>query len=227
MIAVSTCTLPIMAGPMGFKSFPDVAEFAEFAEIADGRHAHGAESEQAVRTMLQRVRPNALERFGADDLATASQVLEGTFHDIDRAVEELRVQNEALTAARFDLEKSSAIFLALFERAPFAYLVTTTAAQITFANEAACRLLRRPKNALVKKPLACFVPLEEREAFREALARSCTSPAVATWPVSLIPTRADTSIRCRVHVGVMEDRSPGAPTLLYWNIMEETDEDLF
>ena len=44
------------------------------------------------------------------------------------------MQNEALSAARFDLEQSSALFLDLFERAPFAYLVTTKEAHITFAN---------------------------------------------------------------------------------------------
>jgi len=209
---------------MGFKTFPDVADFAEFAEAL---HAHGAESEQAVKTMIRRVQRDASDGSGAEDLATASQVLEGTFHDIDRAVEELRVQNEALAAARFDLEESSAIFRDLFERAPFAYLVTTTTAHITFANDAACTLLRRSKNALAKKPLASFIPLAEREAFREALARSCTSPVVATWPISLVPTDADTSVRCRVHVGAIEGRSPGTPTLLYWNIAEETDEDLF
>ena len=209
---------------MGFKSFPDVAEFAEFA---DALHAHGAEGEQAVKSMLQRVRPNALDAFAAEDLASASHALEGAFHDIDRAVEELKVQNEALASARFDLEESSAIFRDLFERAPFAYVVTTTTAHITFANDAACTLLRRPKNALTHKPLSAFVPLDEREAFRQALARSCTSPAVATWPLSLMPTAAGTSIRCRVHVGVVESRTPGAPTLLYWNIAAETDEDLF
>ena len=205
---------------MGLKSFPDIAEFAEFA---DALHAHGAESEQAVTLMLQRVRPNALDGWAADDFAAASQILEGAFHDLDRAVEELKVQNEALVAARFELEESSAVFRDLFERAPFANLVTTTAGHIAFANDAAGRLLRRSKNALVKKPLACFVPLGERDLFREALARSCTSPAVATWPISLMPTKADASIRCRVHVGVMDGHS----SLLYWTIVEETDEDLF
>jgi len=209
---------------MGSKPFPDVAEFAEFA---DELHEHGAESEQAVKLMLQRALENQPNGFAADDLATASRVFDDTFHDIDRAVEALRVQNEALFAARVGLEESSAVFRDLFERAPFAYLVTTTEAHITFANDAACRLLNRSKNALVRKPLACFVRLDEREAFRGALARSCASPVVSTWSISLVPTNGRTPVRCRVQLGVIEGRSAGAPSLLYWTIAEETDEDLF
>lgn len=72
------------------------------------------------------------------------------------------MQNEALFAARVELEESSAHFRELFDLAPSAYFVTTPEMRITYINQAACSLLRRSNNALVGHPLVCFVPLAYR-----------------------------------------------------------------
>lgn len=208
---------------MGFKSMPDLGDFAEFADALSGQRV---QRERVVRLALRPSEANANGDSAVANLSDVEVALEGTFRDLDRAVEELRVQNEALFNARCEMEESTTIFRDLFERAPFPYVVTTTATQITYANAATCTFLRRAKNALVRKPLTCFVPLGEREAFREAVLRSCTGGGVASWPVSLVPTGAK-AIRCRVQVGLVEARNPGTAPALYWNIAEEHDEDLF
>src|SRR5688500_16014328 len=153
----------VEAGPDGERSLhpeynlmPDIEEFAAFADQLDGNRE---QSEQVVRLALSRVTATERRRRTVLALNAAAAAVDGTFADLDRAVEELRVQNEALLHARVEVEESSAIYRDFFERAPFAYVITNTATHITYANDAACTLFRRPKNALVRKPLACFVPL--------------------------------------------------------------------
>src|SRR5688500_12859586 len=221
----------VEAGPDGERSLhpeynlmPDIEEFAAFADQLDGNRE---QSEQVVRLALSRVTATERRRRTVLALNAAAAAVDGTFADLDRAVEELRVQNEALLHARVEVEESSAIYRDFFERAPFAYVITNTATHITYANDAACTLFRRPKNALVRKPLACFVPLRERDIFREAVLRSCTTAGVTSWPIGLVPTGASQVVMCRVQVGLVEGRNPGAPPALYWYIAEESDEDLF
>ena len=203
---------------------PDIGDFADFADRLSGSRAH---SERVVRLALSRVSGTEQQWDTLADVSDAAAAVDGTFADLDRAVEELRVQNEALITARVEVEESSAIYRDFFERAPFAYVVTTTATHITYANDAACTLFRRSKNALVRKPLACFVPLGERNTFREAVLRCCVNVGMTSWPIPLILAGAPHAVMCRVQVGLVEGRSPGAPPSLYWNIAEETDEDLF
>jgi PAS domain-containing protein len=156
-----------------------------------------------------------------------SRALDGTLGDLDRAAEELRVQNEALFSARLELEGSSAVFRDLFELAPCAYVVTDSDTGIIYANDAACTLLQRPKNALAGKPLICFVPLEHRASFRAAVVRSNLSTAVTSWSAVLFPSGAPAKLACRMRVRPATAPGMQKPRTLYWNITEEIDEDLF
>ena len=109
----------------------------------------------------------------------------------------------------------------------FVYVVTTIDTRIIYANDAACALLQSPKNALAGNPLVYYVPLEERGAFRAALLRSIESQGVTTWPAALLPSGARVKVDCRVRVLRASMAGSRIPRALYWNIMEESDEDCF
>ena len=166
------------------------------------------------------------ERF-RDEVSDISRAIDGTLGELDRAAEELRVQNEALLAARVQLEGTSLLFRDLFELAPSAYVVTTPDTRILYANQEACALLERRKNALAAKPLICFVPLEERDGFRSAVLRSASPGAISEWPATLLPSGAAATIKCRMRIRAVSASSAPDSRALFWNIMEETDEDLF
>jgi len=200
---------------------PDLSEFAEFAEALRGDRIR---SERVVRRALRRAGQQT-HGNAAEELTSLAGALDGTLGNLDRAAEELRVQNEALFAARMELESMSAFFLDLFERAPSAYLVTAPDTRIRYANEAACSMLQRRKNALAGKPLICFVPLEDRIGFRSAVLRAASTSAMSQWPISLFPTGATRKLQCRACVRIVADVR--LARALYWNIVEETDEDLF
>jgi PAS domain-containing protein len=201
----------------------DVSEFAEFADALRGQRA---QSERVVRHALHRVDERHPGRF-LDEMRDISRVIDGTLGELDRAAEELRVQNEALLAARVDLEGTSLLFHDLFELAPSAYVVTTAETRILYVNQEACSLLGRHKNALAGKPLICYVPLEERGGFRTAVLRSTSPGAVSEWPATLLPRGAAATIKCRMRIRAVSAPGTQASCALFWNIMEETDEDLF
>jgi PAS domain-containing protein len=211
-------------GIVGVQPNIDLSEFAEFVDALRG---HRADSEQLVRHALRRVGERYPERF-LDEVRDISRAIDGTLGELDRAAEELRVQNEALLSARTELEGTSLLFHDLFELAPMAYVVTTPDTRILYANQEACALLlARPKNALAGKLLICFVPLEERSGFRSAVLRSASPGAISEWPATLLPSGAAATIKCRMRIrAVSASRAPGSRTL-FWNMMEETDEDFF
>jgi PAS domain-containing protein len=210
---------------MAFGPVPGSSEFAEFVETVRDHRDRTAEQVRIALTRVADQHPDVRDT----EVADALRGFERTLRDLDAATEELQLQTEALFAARVDLDDTSAFYHALFEFAPCAYLVTTREASITYANEAASLLLGRSRNALVGKPHECFVPCEERRAFRDAVARSgdVTGP-VSTWPLVLSPSSASARVQCRARVrSVVLDSLATARTLLFWTITEETDEDLF
>jgi PAS domain S-box-containing protein len=84
---------------------------------------------------------------------------------------EVRRQAVAVAEAKAEVELERRRFQALFEEAPDGYLVTDLEGEIQAANQAACRLLGRPKEDVVGQPIHSFVaegggnPLTE-EVFR-------------------------------------------------------------
>jgi len=201
---------------------PGTSTFAEFAEAID-------EYRERTETIIR----DALARFAGQstspdaDLARVSREIEGTFRTLGGAAEEIRVQNESLFAASIEIEGMAAVFRDLFELAPVAYVVTNLESRVIYANEAACNMLRIPKNGLSGKPLACFIPLSERAAFRANVLRACESGGVTSWPETLVPHGGTRHIECRLRVRSASASGSRTARLLYWNITEETDEDLF
>lgn len=194
-------------------------------------------AEMLHQPLLRALGLAAHDRAGCSDATRAtmhatSDLLSDTFAELGEVEEELRMQNEALFAARFELEQEQQVFRDLFDLAPTASLVTTETGRILRLNQAALDLFARPTNALVGKPLAAYVALGDRPAFRTALCRSLRSPRVETWPVRLLPKHG-APIDCRVRTRVLHPLPPGASApnapdappdpALYWVVTEEFD----
>lgn len=129
-------------------------------------------------------------------LATALRELGSALEELDVAVEELSEQNEALAEARQEIEErrrqeieeERRRYRELFEEAPEAYVVTDSKGVIARANHRSLWLIDAPAAAVVGTPLAVFVPLDDRVAFRRCMAGSrrvrrcviggCASPVV-------------------------------------------------
>ena len=208
---------------MSVEPKPDVSQFADFANALEDQRVR---SEQVVRHALNRVGDRCPDRF-RDELNDISRAVDGTLETLERAVEELHSQNDALFAARVELEESYMQFCNFFELAPMAYVVTAPDTRVLHANQAACALLGRRRNGLAGRLLISCVPLEDRVAFRAALGRSTERGMVSEWPATLLSIDGEAKINCRMRVRAVAAPGAGSSRALYWNITEETDEDLF
>lgn len=85
------------------------------------------------------------------------------------AMEELRVAEEELLAARADADAERTRYRDLFEFAPDGYLVTDGNGKIVEANRAAAATLNVPPSYVVAKPLLVYVLKEDRPVYYEAL----------------------------------------------------------
>jgi len=209
---------------MSAESKPDISEFADFA---DALFKQRRRSEKVVRLALNRAK--AQSPVPVNELNDVSRALDSALNVVEHAVEELRMQNDALFAARTEVEDAYAQFRDFFEFAPAAYVVTSPDTRVRYANQAACALLRLRRNGLVGQLLINWVPLEHRGAFRSALIRSLSPGMVSDWPATLL-SKDGTSSRpfgCRMRIRAVVASGASSPTELYWNFTEETDEDLF
>ncbi len=102
---------------------------------------------------------------------TALTELSVSLEELHILQEELRGQNEELLATRAQLEQERQRYQMLFAFAPDGYLVTDAAGVIYEANRAASILLGMRPDFLVGKPLALFVPAEEKGTFYAQLER--------------------------------------------------------
>jgi two-component system, LuxR family, sensor kinase FixL len=150
----------------------------------------------------------------------AMEKLQTTLEELRVAEEELRTQNEELLAARHELEAERARYQALFEFAPDAYLVTTPEGKILEANQAAAELLNVRPPYLLAKPLAVFVPEEDRRAFRDRLNRVPAEGPRVVWEARLQP-RSGKVLEALVSVVAQWD-ARGKVTGLLWVLRDIT-----
>jgi len=123
---------------------------------------------EQIRDLNQRL----TEQTGQAALRVLAQVmaeLDTTIEELLVAEEEMRVQNEQLANMALALDEERRKYQDLFDAAPDALLVTDTNGLIREANQAACGLLSLTHRYLLGKPLAAFVPLADRPAFRGLL----------------------------------------------------------
>ena len=141
----------------------------ELRHRLDGAHASLRSLRRADVDAAQPLLDAALR-----DLGTALE-------ELDVAVEELAGQNDALAGAQREIDDERRRYRELFEEAPESYVVTDAAGIIERANQRALRLVGAPAASVVGVPLAVFVPLDDRVAFRRSLAALAAGPALRDW----------------------------------------------
>jgi PAS domain S-box-containing protein len=111
-----------------------------------------------------------------------------------------------------------AYFQELFELAPAAYLVTDPDLVIQDANAAAVRLLKRPLDHIIGKPLVLFIEAAERAVFRAMVAESLTAMKQLVQPVSLEPAHGE-EVEVLFSASAVHDEN-GSLTSIHWLLIE-------
>ncbi len=155
-------------------------------------------------------------------------LLEQVFVELSTALEELHVateelqeQNQQLLSTRQQVERERERYQQLFEEAPEAYLVTNAVGVIEEANAAAEQLFNVRRPFLRDKPLAVFVVLEDRSAFRSQLDQLRTVGPLTEWEVQMLP-RDRESFPAAISVSPVQD-IPGNPIGFRWLIRNISD----
>src|SRR4051794_23667685 len=120
--------------------------------------------------------PTKLQRLKGR-LAAAHADVEGkaSARELEIATEEIEALWDELGRHADQLARARERNAALFERAPFACLITDAYGNVRDANLAAYALLEVPSAYLHGKPLAIFIAAAERESFRMELALAARS----------------------------------------------------
>ena len=107
-------------------------------------------------------------------LAAARADVEGkpSAHELEIAAEEIKALWDELGRHADHLAVERQRNAALFERAPFACVITDLHGNVREANAAALAILQVPLRYVTGKPLAIFIDDDEREAFRMRLAQA-------------------------------------------------------
>ena len=133
--------------------------------------------------------------------AKLSAILVSSLEELKVAEEELSERVESMAEIRDQLEQRIQGAQQLFDLAPAPLLVTDIYGTITEANRASQLLLKRDFMMLERQPLARFIPVDERRAFRDGLARLIDTNGVSDWRLLLIrPTAAPIVVSAAVQV---------------------------
>ena len=132
--------------------------------------------ELQLATALQRF--NTLQRRVDADSGESSSLVSRALHELERALEEVRVAQEQLIDNRARMEQLHTElaqqyrkYAELFDEMPQAYIVTRGDTTITEANKAAAELLNVSARFLIGKTLSVFVS-ENRAQFLEDCSRT-------------------------------------------------------
>jgi PAS domain S-box-containing protein len=144
--------------------------------------------------------------------------------ELQTAIEELRVTEEELRTQQGQLEDAwlaaetaSDWNRALFDGAADAMMVTDAEGVVRDANAAAGALLNLGTKAMRGKPLAVFVPTEERSEFRTRLRALIDEPLPVRFDVCLQPRLA---VPVAVEASVARFAPPGARAGLHWTLRD-------
>ena len=146
-----------------------------------------------------------------------------SLEELSVAEEELEVQHEELVATQQSAELERLRYRSLFDHAPIPYLVTDREGVITEANHAAGVMLRRRPDHLAGKPLAVFLPLTERGAFRKRL---CALDEEEEYTANVVFTLEAKGVLARLvsaTVGLVRNRAGGVAELR-WLLTDTTEQ---
>ena len=148
--------------------------------------------------------------------AKLSAILVTSLEELKVAEEELVERTEALADLRDELEQRVRGAHQLFDFAPVCLLVTDIYGTILDANRACQQLLKRDLGTIERRPMARFIPLDERRTFRDALARVVAGDGVTEWRLSLVrPTAGPLTVIATVCL--VKGIGPGG-NRLFWSI---------
>ena len=144
----------------------------------------------------------ALQRFAelwkrSRDGKTVPQLVEEVLeelsvalHELQAGTDELREQHQQLLRTEARLSEERRRYQELFEFGPDGYLVTTSTGVIREANRMAATLLGVPQAALFSKPLAVFIHIDQRPAFRVLLNdMAAGAMTTRTFETGIVPRR--------------------------------------
>ncbi len=146
--------------------------------------------------------------------------LETALEELHVAEEEMRVQNDQLEVANLQIRAENRRYHDLFEFAPDGYLVTDSVGVIREINNAAAKLLNASQSYLTGKPIANYVQLDQRQAFRARLNQLHHTDRLTEWEVKISPRLAAT-IDASLTVAIIRDNQ-GRPTSLRWQMRDIT-----
>jgi len=137
--------------------------------------------------------------------------------------EQLRHQNNDLTSAHRTLEQERVRYQALFDLAPYPYLVTGIEGAIWEANAAASVLLRTSEDLLAGQSMLEFVAEEDQDDVRKRLRalHTGTIERIEDWEVRIRPRHA-AAIPAALTV-VAEKSIPAAVAGLRWFVRDITE----
>jgi PAS domain S-box-containing protein len=167
---------------------------------------------------LQKLRVDASSSAPRDDLALELvEELQTAIEELRVTEEELRSQQDQLADAWLAAESTSDWNRALFDGAADALLVTDPEGMVRDANPAAGRLLGLAAKAIRGKPLAVFVPTDERAEFRTRLNGLADAPLPARFDLCLQPRMA---VPVTVEASITLFTPPGAAPGLHWTLRD-------
>jgi PAS domain S-box-containing protein len=176
-------------------------------------------------TSIMVARLQALQTEAAGAQPRDSLLLE-LVEELQTAVEELRITEEQLRSQQDQLadawmaaETTSDWNRALFDGAADALLVTDPEGLVRDANPAAAQMLNLNLDALRGKPLAVYIPTDERAEFRTRLRVLVNEPLPARFDLRLQPRLA---VPVTVEASVARFTPPGGNPGLHWTLRDVT-----
>ncbi|MCT7983449.1 ATP-binding protein [Laspinema sp. A4] len=158
-----------------------------------------------------RVRLEQMQQLAQGSPSPPPDLLKEVFGELSKALEELHVateelqeQNQQLLSTREQVEIQRERYQQLFEEAPDPYLITNAVGVIEEANAAAEQLFNLHRPFVIDKPLAVFVKLEERSAFRTQLDQLRTVGRLTEWEIQMLP-RDRESFPAAISVSPVQD----------------------
>lgn len=161
--------------------------------------------------------PDRLEK-----LQDVVALLMTSLEELKVAEEELREQNDRLTAQRASVNERLRHYHLLFLHSPVPSIVTDLYASIQELNYAAAALFKREARHLERKPLATLIAPESRDVFRRQLLHFPLDETTREWPL-VLRRSGDVPITVRAMVCRVPDIGPTGSGMLYWQLDPQTN----
>jgi PAS domain S-box-containing protein len=154
-----------------------------------------------------------LPQSNTEQIAEILTAIAASLENLQLSYEEMQTSLEASTVIEEELAQQSEQVVVqrdryydLFQFGPDAYLLTDADGLILEANAAARKLLNIRQNSLIRMPLAGFIPLVERQAFRSYLNQMSQVEQVQDLEISLCP-RDGEPFAAQLKVAIARDLS--------------------